>query len=770
MVVATVAVPLVIAPVAPAQTATVSIIPAPAHAESKDGSFTLTNPVSIVADSSNERLREIAEFLASVIRNGTGYTATIHPTPIATPSILLEAQDGRSDDESYELTVGSGGIRIAGRSARGVFWGVQSLRQLLPPDFERHNDAGRAHDSGLPRPLPVVPGSDGTLVEPLSIPAIHVRDSPRFTWRGSLLDVSRHFFPVEFIERYIDLLALYKMNVLHWHLTDDQGWRIQIAKYPRLTEVGAWRAGNDGRYGGFYTQAEIRRVVEYARVRNVTVVPEIEMPGHAQAAIASYPELGCTGDTVPVATQWGVMKEIYCPGNPRTFEFLEDVLDEVMALFPSKYIHIGGDEVPKDRWKACESCQALMRREGLKDEAQLQAWFIARIERYLRAHGRKLIGWDEILEGGLPPGATVQVWRDMAHAESAAELGAEVIASPTSHAYFDASPGNLPLDKVYAFDPTPPGLDSLTANRILGGEANIWTEYITTSNFDLMVFPRLLAMSEALWTRGPRDYADFARRLRDDHYERLRALGVVYGPENRDILRLTTIYDSVARSARVIVERGVDDIVVRYTTDGSSPTAESRSHHDSIRFDFPGTVRLRPFLNGVPFPIERTFTLVDHAARGRSVALISPHSRQYRGTGTLTLTDGLLGSTDHHDGLWQGWIRRNLDAVIDLGSVMPIDSIGASFLQAVQSWILLPRDMSVMLSIDGASWSEPRKVTHDIPAERDDPFRHALAIDFPPGSRARYIKVVARPYGDLPDWHPGAGQPAWIFADELIVR
>jgi hexosaminidase len=728
----------------------IRVVPQPEHVELRDGHFVLADSVSIALASREPRMTEVAELLADVIRRRTGFAVTVDSADATGASIVLEERGGLPDDERYELTVSPRQVRVTAASARGVFWGVQTLRQLLPPEFED------------PR---------GARPPSWTIPAVEIRDAPKFAWRGSLLDVGRHFFPVEFVERYIDLLSRYKMNVLHWHLTEDQGWRIEIAKYPRLTEVGAWRTEADGsRYGGYYTQDEIRRVVEYARLRNVTVVPEIEMPGHSQAAIAAYPELGCTGDSVPVATQWGVMKEIYCAGNPRTFTFLEDVLDEVMALFPSEYIHIGGDEVPKDRWKSCASCQALMRREGLSDEAELQSWFVRRIERYLNRHGRKLIGWDEILEGGLSPTATVQVWRDMAHASAAVRQGARVIASPTSHAYFDGSPRTLPLERVYQFDPTPPDLDSLQFRHVLGGEANIWTEYITTANFDVMVFPRLLAMSEALWSRAPRDYAGFLARLRADHYPRLRTLGVHIGPEHTDVVRLTTQYDSATQSAVVVVEKGVDELTVRYTTDGSTPTTRSPIHHDSIRFDRAATITLQPFIGPEPLPIARTFTIVQHLARGTRVAQVTPNSRQYPGTGTFTLTDGLLGSVDHHDGLWQGWIGRDLEAVIDLGSVTTIHSIGASFLQAVQSWILLPKRVELWLSEDGVDWTSVTEVTHDIPAERDERFRHTFEIAVPGGVRARYVKVTARNYGTLPDWHAGAGRPAWIFADEIVVR
>ncbi|HSJ63487.1 MAG TPA: beta-N-acetylhexosaminidase [Gemmatimonadaceae bacterium] len=727
----------------------IRVVPYPEHVEARRGAFTLRDPVRIVADTANVRLGEIAEFLARVIGEQTGFAVTVEALRGTDPAIVLTARGAAHEAEDYELTVSPAEIRIDGTSPRGVLWGVQTLRQLLPPAFE-----------------------DPTVRQAAwIIPAVSIRDRPKFRWRGSLFDVSRHFFPVEFVERYIDLLSRYKMNVLHWHLTDDQGWRIEIAKYPRLTEVGAWRLEPDGsRYGGFYTRDEIRRVVEYARLRNVTVVPEIEMPGHAQAAIAAYPELGCTGDSVPVATSWGVMREIYCAGNERTFEFLEGVLDEVLALFPSEYIHIGGDEVPKDRWRACDSCQALMRREGLADEAALQSWFVRRIERYLSARGRRLIGWDEILEGGIDTTATVQVWRNMAHAASAVRLGNDVIASPTSHAYFDGSPRSLPLGRVYEFDPVPPGVDDAEASRILGGEANIWTEYITTANFDPMVFPRLLAMAEALWTRGAHDSTAFLRRVRDDQVPRLRAMDVTVGPEDRDVVRLTTHVDSVSLAAYVRVERGVEGLVVRFTEDGTVPTQDSEVYDPSIRFERPGMYTVRPFLNGEGLPVSRTVEVDHHAARGKPVRLTNEPSRQYPGTGAFTLTDGLLASLDHHDGLWQGFLGRDLEATIDLGAGRPADSIRVTFLQATPSWILLPRSVAVSLSLDETEWTPAGEVSHEIPATREERLRHAFELVLPSGSRARYIKVVARNPGPLPPWHAGAGRPSWIFADEIVVR
>jgi hexosaminidase len=584
------------------------------------------------------------------------------------------------------------------------------------------------------------------------------------------MDVGRHFFPAPFVKRYIDLLSRSKLNVLHWHLTEDQGWRLQIRRYPRLTEVGAWRTELDGsRYGGFYTQEEVRDIVAYARIRGVTVVPEIEMPGHSVAAIAAYPWLGCTGDTtIRVPNSWGVFQDVFCP-REATFTFLENVLTEVLALFPSPYIHIGGDEVPKDRWRACADCQELMRREGLREENELQSWFVRRMERWLSARGRRLIGWDEITEGGLAPNAVVQVWREAATIATVARQGHDLIASPSGSVYINRSPGDLTLAQVYAFEPVPQGLSAQESAHILGGEATLWSEGITTANFDLMAFPRLLAFAETLWSRGPRDLAEFRRRLAADT-ARLAALGVSVGPEDRDLLRMAPDYDSTTNSLGMRVVTGVPGIAVRYTTDGSAPTEASPLYADSIGFSGEGTIRVQAFFRGELLGDPRTITIQPSLARGRTYTLTTPPSPRYPGTGPRTLTDGALGTLDFRDGLWQGWNGPDLEAVIDLGATQAIAAVEGSFQQTMRSWILLPRDFAVWLSDDGTTWRPAGTATHDQPAERADSFLYRLTVATPAGTVARWVKVRARAFGALPAWHPGAGGPAWIFCDEIVVR
>jgi hexosaminidase len=385
------------------------------------------------------------------------------------------------------------------------------------------------------------------------VPRVEIRDAPRFAWRGMHLDVGRHFFPVEFVKKYIDLLALHRMNTFHWHLTEDQGWRIEIQRYPRLAEVGGCRAetmveknwdpfvGDGTRHCGYYTQEEVREVVAYAAERHVTVVPEIEMPGHSRAALAAYPELACTEGTFEVATRWGVFEDIYCPSE-ETFTFLENVLTEVMDLFPSRYIHIGGDEAPKPRWSRSPVAQEIIRREGLADVHELQSWFIRRIQTFLASHGRRLVGWDEILEGGLAPDATVMSWRGMGGGIEAAEQGRDVVMTPSSHVYFDyyqgpedeeplAIGGFTPLDTVYAFEPVPEELDPRHAHHVLGAQANVWTEYMKTpDHVEYMALPRMAALAEVVWSpREARDAESFLARL-EAHLARLDALDVRYRP------------------------------------------------------------------------------------------------------------------------------------------------------------------------------------------------------------------------------------------------
>lgn len=507
----------------PAQSAgpeQVAVIPAPASMALRDGRVRIGSASLVEWPESLPAFQSPVQSLKEFLLPNPG-----PESQDSAPAGIRFLVDETLSEEAYSLEIDKLGVTLTSAGPAGAFYAVQTLIQLA---------------------VPAKPGP-GAFIE---IPEASIQDAPAFRYRGLHLDVGRHIYPVAFIKQYIDLLARYKMNRFHWHLTEDQGWRIEIKKYPRLQEISAFRketlighlndepAKYDGQpYGGFYTQEEIREVVQYAQDRFVTIIPEIEMPGHAQAAIAAYPELGCTREPVEVCTKWGIIENVYCPSDA-TFTFLENVLTEVMELFPGEYIHIGGDECPKDQWKANATCQAIIREHELRDENHLQSWFIQRIERFLNKHGRKLIGWDEILEGGLAPNATVMSWRGEKGGVEAAQMGHEIIMTPTDFCYFDsyqsekpdeplAIGGLIPLEKVHSYNPVPASLTPEQARHVLGAQGNVWTEYMKTPRqVEYMVYPRMQALAEVVWTGKNRpDFDDFLKRLRP-HIEWMQAAGM----------------------------------------------------------------------------------------------------------------------------------------------------------------------------------------------------------------------------------------------------
>jgi len=509
----------------------IAILPKPVHIMANDGFFEISKDTKIIVDSETGHL---GDFLSKLLSPSMGFELDILDGRPVRNSIQLSVNPALEDleEEGYRLTVDKKGVLIEAPAEAGIFYGMQTLRQLLPAEI--FSKAAQADIRW-------------------AVPSVEIKDMPRFKWRGMHLDVCRHFMPVEFVKKYIDLIAIQKMNRLHLHLTDDQGWRIDIKAYPKLAEISAWRdetlVGHysdeprkfDGKtHGGFYTHNEISEIVAYAEKRYVTIVPEIEMPGHSQAALAAYPEISCTGGPFKVSTIWGIRNEVFCAGNETTFEFLENVLEEVLELFPGEYIHVGGDECPKDRWKNCTKCQARIREEGLQDEHELQSYFIKRMEKFLAANNRRLIGWDEILEGGLAPNATVMSWRGEEGGIAAAKSGHDVVMTPYGYTYFDyyqADPENeplaigglLPVDKVYAYDPVPAELNQEQRHHILGVQGQVWTEYIPTpEKAEYMAFPRACAMAEIGWTPLDRkDFDEFVRTL-DHHLKRLDFLNVNY--------------------------------------------------------------------------------------------------------------------------------------------------------------------------------------------------------------------------------------------------
>lgn len=736
-----------------------SIIPVPKSITNyNSGTFVFNAPVSFTYD---KELSLAAELFQTYLENSSS-TPLLTNNKEAQKAIVFKLDDSIKAVEGYRLNIIQNKIILKVKTLQGAFLGVQTLRQLLPPCLE-NNSCGEIT---------------------IGINSIDIQDEPAFKYRGMHLDVGRHFFSVDFIKKYIDLLAMMKMNTFHWHLTEDQGWRIEIKKYPKLTSHAAYRKETlighyndqphqfDGKqYGGFYTQEEIKDIVQYATGRGITVIPEIELPGHSQAAISAYPELGCTGENVAVATKWGVFKEIYCP-KESTFKFLENVLDEIIELFPSKYIHIGGDEAPKANWKNCDHCQQLIKSEGLKDEHKLQSYFITRIEQYLNSKGRQIIGWDEILEGGLAPNATVMSWRGTSGAVEAAKQHHDVILTPGSHCYFDhyqsdneneplAIGGFLPLEKVYQFNPIPEELSKEEAQYVLGAQGNVWTEYMKTSDHvEYMIFPRIAALSEVVWSPN-KDYPDFLKRL--EHFnKRLDLLDVNYANHIYDIKGKLSLSDNLTSYS---LATAIEDKNIHYTTDDSEPTFTSPIYQKPINITQNTTIKARVFNHekALGNPFEETINI--HKATGATIEWnVQPH-KAYDAGGKIALVNGIDGSNKRFgDKEWLGFWGDDLSITIDLGKEKTIDRIATRFFNAKGQWIYAPKSYSIEYSNDGEKFT--KILSSDIAPNED------LIVNINTSFKAiqtQYLRINVTKYGLIPDGLQGAGHQAWTFIDEIKV-
>jgi hexosaminidase len=728
------------------QTALLSVIPKPWKVEINPGRFILSAETELILDDHLIEIAPVAAVLAEYLgRAGRPEFKTLEENLSSSAGsvihLSINGQKPELGEEGYSLQVSPQEVRLAGNTPQGLFYGVQTIKQLLTFEADAQ----------------------------WSLPCLSIEDRPRFLWRGMLLDCGRHFLSKEFIKRAIDLLAAYKMNRFHWHLTEDQGWRVEIKKYPRLTEVGAWRLTDDGeRYGGYYTQEDIREVVAYAASRFVMVVPEIEMPGHSTAALAAYPDLSCTGGPFEVQTLWGTCQDVFCAGNERTFLFLEDVLGEVLDLFPSPYIHIGGDEAPKDRWMACPRCRARLQVEGLKDGKELQSYFIKRIEKFLNSKGRRLIGWDEILEGGLAPNATVQSWRGFDGAVAAAKAGHDTIVSAEDQAYFNHDLRRINLRQVYAFHPLPPGLTAAEASHVLGGECCLWTAYAPQETVDGKVFPRLLAMAECLWSDPQgRKFDEFRHRLQE-HYPRLEKLGIHYGAETRPLIINPTF---LAVSGRLLasvapLEQGLE---IHFTMDGQEPSLSSAVYGGPIEISRTCTLKATAFLNGQAYGKTEEQSFTKHAGFGRKLVLGSAYSPHYKAGGDQALADGVRGSATDWDTGWQGFEGRDLVATLDLGQVRPIRRLACGFLQHASIAIFLPDLVEFSVSREGRTFSSAGTVI--LQSSRKNPKISTKEIEINlERTSARYVRIRARNAGPCPAGHPLAGLKSWIFADEIIVE
>ncbi|HEY3521955.1 MAG TPA: family 20 glycosylhydrolase [Rhodanobacteraceae bacterium] len=677
---------------APAQHAPLALIPMPARITVRDANFVVSPKMPVFVMSHDPAALSAARYFADTLRHTSSFDLHVAAGDALPPgSAIVFAFDPEvGAPEGYVLDVESNRIEVRARTAAGLFYGGITLWQLLTP-----------------RRIQASP----------SVPELHIEDYPRFAWRGLMLDSARHYQPVAFIKKLLDEMALHKLNIFQWHLTDDQGWRIAIARYPELTKVGAWRrpvgpdvalAGRDGRYGGYYTQEEIREVVRYAAARHITVVPEIEMPGHATAAIASYPQFGVTGKRPQVSSDWGVHTWIYNIDDG-TFRFLDNVIDEVMALFPGPYIHVGGDEAVKDQWQASKKIQRRMRALGIEDEAALQAWFVDRIGEHISSKGRRLVGWDEILQGGLPKGAIVMSWRGAQGAIDAAKLGHDTVMSPSPAMYFDRLQSDLPdeptgrpdvvsLMDVYGFEPVPQELDAEQAKHVIGAQANLWSEYLTTpARVEHAVFPRIDALAEVLWSpRGSRDWQGFLQRM-PAQLERYRALGVGYS-DDAFAVKIEAQPNAGANTARITLSNQTAFGTIRYTLDGSEPDARSPKYREPLSTKLPITIRANAFVDPSPAP--------DHDSRApspESRALAGPRSRELDARSLLRL------SSDQLKPCTNGLPLRLEDGAGEAGTYFTMDLLDPC-------WIYPRLDLSNIAGIDVRIGTVPDnfQLWHDI--------------------------------------------------------
>lgn len=751
------------------QTADFNIIPRPQQVNvSNDAPFTLSAKTVISLGTNSQDMKRNANMLASYIEQATGIRPAIGKGKSGA-AIILTIDKTIANAEGYKLDADAKQIRIAGASAAGVFYGIQTLRKSLP----------------------LVNGK----ASKVSIPAVHITDAPRFAYRGTHLDVSRHFVTADSVRQFIDMLALHNINRFHWHLTDDQGWRIEIKKYPLLTQIGSKRAQtvighNSGKYdgkpySGFYTQKQIRDIVKYAADRYITIVPEIDLPGHMQAALAAYPDMGCTGGPYEVWQKWGVSDNVLCAGNDKTLTFIDNVLKEITQLFPSKYIHVGGDECPKTQWQKCPKCQARIKalnleaKDGHSAEERLQSYIITHASNYLKSLGRNTIGWDEILEGGLAEGATVMSWRGESGGIAAAKQHHDVVMTPNSYLYFDyyqsldkaneplAIGGYLPLETVYSYEPMPKELTADEARHIIGVQANIWTEYMPTfKQMQYMALPRLAALSEVQWSQPAlKDYTSFTNRLtKFTHlYDRL---GYNYA---KHLYNVAIHVDSDNKWREILIHMTTaGKAEIRYTLDGTEPTVNSTLYTGAIVLQKSAKIRAAAFRDGKRSSVTSQ-DISFNKATACPVELLQPTHKNYTYKGGATLTDGLLGDKGFGTGRWLGFSGNDLEAVIDLKQNTDVSSVSLNTCVDKGSWIFDARNIEVSVSADGKSFTKVASKSLPALEEQTPDNIYTYELTFPQ-TTTRYVKVTATSEHNIPEWHGGKGKPAFLFVDEISVK
>ncbi|WP_430815721.1 glycoside hydrolase family 20 protein [Carboxylicivirga sp. RSCT41] len=663
-------------------------------------------------------------------------------------------QDGSIPSEGYRLRVDNS-ILIEASEKSGLLYGAQTLRQLLSVKGDK-----------------------------ISIPKLEITDYPRFAWRGMHFDVSRHFFGVKEVKQFLDYMVMNKLNTFHWHLVDDQGWRLEIKKYPKLTELGAWRNNvgftanqekglnkkNTEPYGGYYTQAEVREIVAYASERNITIVPEIELPGHSAAALVAYPEYYCNNaGELEIWEQAGVSAGVYCAGKESTFQFLEDVLAETMELFPGEFIHIGGDETPKDTWLACPECRQRMKEEGAHDEHELQSYFVHRIEKYLNKHNRRLIGWDEILDGGLAQSAAVMSWRGVAGGIKAAEAGQDVVMTPMFPYYFNHTqnhlsnspghPGISTLRDVYTFPSIPTDIPADKRHHVIGVQANMWSEYMPEfKHIEYNLFPRVFAIAEVAWSPAIREWDDFYARV-NNTLPSLEKLGIKHGDISYHVrINVEPDYENKSATLEFVSER---PNTIYYTKDGSEPTSQSTVYNAPFVLNEDAHIKACQFKEDGSTTFVSEKEIIFHKAFGKPYELKYAHAPQYDGGGKYGLTNGFLG-------VEVGVEEKPIDLTIDMGKPSEISYINSRFKNAPMSWVFGPKKVRYEVSEDGSTFTEVALFEPGV-TESDVNEIVQYPAEFTP-VKVQYVRIIAENVGLCPVWHPAAGGKAWLFSDEVIVK
>jgi hexosaminidase len=745
------------------------IIPKPLDVNCKgDASFLLKDGVAVIYPENNQKMQDNAEFLVDYVERQTGVKLTSHAGMPVDGAICLTLDLNDDNAEAYKLIVNDKRVCISGASEAGVFYGIQTLRKSLPV----------AQDINV------------------NLSAVEIYDKPRFAYRGAMLDVARHFYTVDEVKTFIDMLALHNINRFHWHLTDDQGWRIEIKKYPKLmsvaserkeTVVGRWYSGiYDGKpYGGYYTQDELRDVIDYAAKRHITIIPEVDLPGHMQAALTAYPELGCTGGPYEVRTIWGVSQDVLCVGNDFTLQFVKDVLSEVADIFPSEYIHIGGDECPKVRWEKCPKCQERIKSLGLKSDAKhtkeqrLQSYMIQEAAKYLKEKGKRIIGWTEILEGGLVPDATLMSWIGESGGIEAAHQHHDVIMTPNTYLYFDyyqskkvedeplAIGGYLPIEKTYNYEPMPKELTEEEQQYIKGVQANLWTEYIPVfSQVQYMVLPRLGAAAEVQWTDpSKKDYKDFLRRV--PHLVAVYdCYGWNYATHVYDV-NVDMKADTVNHVLNVQLSTMADDPIY-YTLDGQDPTEKS------LKYTKPFTIDQSVVLKTMAVHPDRTSkisvdTIRFNKATLKPVVLLQPNESRFSPDGPVVLVDGRNGNHSFDTGAWLAVAGNDLEAVINMQAETILSSASVHVYVRKDAWLFDARGFSVSVSSDNKNYKEVASQEYKQMQESDSDgiIEHELSFD---PCKATYVKIKVISEKSMPDWHWDAGKAPFLLVDEIILN